>query len=470
MSAADVPDCAPAPVDPVHRMGLLVDDRSLRLMPGPVDAGAVSATGRIDGRPVGLFACDPRRGGGALGEAGSQVIVGTIEAAVRRHVPVVGIWHSGGARLQDGTASLHGIGRVFRTIVEASGRIPQVSVVLGPAAGGAAYGPALTDFVISGPASRIFVTGPEIVRRVTGEAVDAAVLGGPEQHATTSGLTHVAEPSDAAALGVARALVGLLSVRQVAATSPVCSDLRFRAVLPTSPRRAYDIHRIVDLLLDEESPRVELQRRWGRNVVTVVGRIGGRTVGVLANNPLHLAGCLDSTGSEKAARFVRTCDALGLPLAVLADVPGYLPGRRQEAEGIVRRGAKLLHAFAESVVPRVTVIVRKAYGGAFVAMNSRALGATAVFAWPAAEVGVMHPRSAVAILHRRLLGALPTERHAAALEELAAAYERGAGGLSGAVARKHVDQVIDPADTKRFVTEALASAVGLRGVHSNIPL
>jgi acetyl-CoA/propionyl-CoA carboxylase carboxyl transferase subunit len=382
----------------------------------------------------------------------------------------VGIWHSGGARLQDGTASLHGIGLVFRTIVLASGRIPQISVVLGPAAGGAAYGSALTDFVISGPASRIFVTGPDIIRRVTGEVVDAAVLGGPEQHATVSGVTHVAEPSETAALGVARALVGLLSARQVPAPAPMGADARFRSVLPASPRRAYDVHRIVDLLLDAESPRVELQRRWGRNVVTVLGRIGGRTVGVLANNPLHLAGCLDSTGSEKAARFVRTCDALGLPLAVLADVPGYLPGRRQESEGIVRRGAKLLHAFAESVVPRVTVIIRKAYGGAFVAMNSRALGATAVFAWPGAEVGVMHARSAVAILHRRLLGTMPVERHSPLVEELAADYERGAGGLPGAVAREHVDRVIDPADTKRVVAEALASAEGLRGVHSNIPL
>jgi acetyl-CoA/propionyl-CoA carboxylase carboxyl transferase subunit len=460
----------PDPADPVLRLASLVDRQSLRLVTVPADAGALSATGRIDGRPVSLFACDPRRSGGALNEQGSDVIVRSIEAAVRRRVPVVGIWHSGGARLQEGTASLHGIGRVFHTIVRASGRVPQISVVLGPAAGGAAYGPALTDFVICGPASRIFVTGPDVVRRVTGEAVDAAVLGGPDQHATNSGVTHVAESTDTAALGVARALVGLMSARQVPAPAPTRPDTRFRTVLPASPRRAYDVHRIIDLLLDADSAQVELQRRWGRNVVTVVGRIGGRAVGVLANNPLHLAGCLDSTGSEKAARFVRTCDALGLPLVVLVDVPGYLPGRRQEAEGIVRRGAKLLHAFAESVVPRVTVIVRKAYGGAFVAMNSRALGATAVFAWPGAEVGVMHAQSAVAILYRRQLAAVPAERNLPLLQKLQAEYERGTGGLPGAVAGRHVDRVIDPADTKRVVAEAVASAGAPRGVHSNIPL
>jgi acetyl-CoA/propionyl-CoA carboxylase carboxyl transferase subunit len=456
--------------DPVRRLEALVDDSSLRLDPPGCDSGVVAGSGRIGTSEVNLFACDSRERGGALGAAGSEAIVRTIDGAVRLGRPVVGVWHSGGARLQDGTASLHGIGRVFRAIVLASGRVPQVSVVLGPSAGGAAYGPALTDFVVTGPGARIFVTGPDVVRLVTGETVDALTLGGPEQHGKTSGVVHTSHRTDGEALACGRSLVELLALRHVPVRPPQ-PDVRMLHVLPSSPRRAYDVHQVVELLLDEEAPRIELHPSWGRNVVTVLGRLAGSTVGVVANNPVHVAGCLDSTGSEKAARFVRTCDALGVPLVVLVDVPGYLPGRTEEWDGVVRRGAKLLHAFAEAAVPRVTVVLRKAFGGAFIAMNSRSLGASAVYAWPTAEVGIMHPVSAVPIVYKRVLAAAAPEQRTELMARLVAEYERRAGGLDRAVNAGHLDGIIDPAATRVTVARALQAALtGGRGAHSNIPL
>ena len=340
---------------------------------------------------------------------------------------MIGLWHSGGARLPEGVLALDGVGIVFAAMVRASGRVPQISVVLGPAAGGAAYGPALTDIVIMGGDGRIFVTGPEVVRSVTGEQVDMERLGGPEPHGRRSGVVHVTTKDDASALASARELT-------VAARSPgpavaVRCDRRRR------PRRA---------AAGRDQPRVRREaagqgaaRRARRGAAREVGaehrhhagRFGGRTVGVIANNPLRLGGCLDSSSAEKAARFVRMCDALGVPLIVLVDVPGYLPGVGQEWDGVVRRGAKLLHAFAEAVVPRVTLVTRKSYGGAYIAMNSKSLGATAVFAWPNAEIAVMGASAAVNILHRK---------------KLAAAEARGPRGAAGAA-----DRGADPGRRRR---------------------
>jgi acetyl-CoA/propionyl-CoA carboxylase carboxyl transferase subunit len=445
-----------------------MDPGSLRLFPYVEHSGMVAGVGRIDGTLVTAFASDATLMGGAMGADGCQVIVEAYEHALAEGTPIVGLWHSGGARLPEGVRSLDAVGRVFAIMTRASGRIPQISVVLGPAAGGAAYGPALTDIVILGPAGRVFVTGPDVVRSVTGEDVDALRLGGPEPHGRRSGVVHVVADSDDDALDHARRLCALLGAQGDTTAMSQVPDVDFGALLPASPKRAYDVHPIVEGLLD--SPGVELHPRWGPNIVTALGRLGGRTVGVIANNPLRLGGCLDSVSADKASRFVRMCDAFGVPLVVVVDVPGYLPGVGQEWDGVVRRGAKLLHAFAEAVVPRVTVITRKAYGGAYIAMNSRALGATRVLAWPSAEVAVMGAVAAVRILHRRRLAEVPEESRAQVELELAREHERLAGGLDRAVQIGVVDEVIDPALTRSTVARAIAGAAPARGQHGNIPL
>ena len=433
-------------------------------------SGVSTGRGRVGGVPTIAYATDPAVQGGALGAEGCASIVAAIETAVREHLPVVGIWHSGGARLPEGVLSLHAVGSMFAAMVAASGRVPQLSLVLGPAAGGAAYGPALTDVVVTAPAARLFVTGPDIVRSVTGEDVDAASLGGPEVHSRRSGVVHLTARGEAEGYDAVRRLVALLARPGRFAGPDRLPDVPDLAVaLPDSPRRAYDVRPLVRGLLDEDDA-VELQPGWARNIVTMLGRLDRHAVGVIANNPLHLGGCLDSLAAEKAARFVRTCDAFGLPLVVLVDVPGYLPGRGQEADGVVRRGAKLLHAFAEAVVPRVTVITRKAYGGAFIAMNSRALGADAVYAWPSAKVAVMGAESAVRVLHRRRIAQTPEEERPALLRRLAAEHERRSGGLEHAVDSGIVDSVVPPASTRRVVARALAAAPPGRGRHTNIPL
>jgi acetyl-CoA/propionyl-CoA carboxylase carboxyl transferase subunit len=445
-----------------------MDEGSLQLFPYVEHSGMVAGVGRVDGTPVTAFASDATLMGGAMGADGCQVIVDAYEHALAAATPIVGLWHSGGARLPEGVRSLDAVGRVFAIMTRASGRIPQLSVVLGPAAGGAAYGPALTDIVILGPAGRVFVTGPDVVRSVTGEDVDALRLGGPEPHGRRSGVVHVVADSDDDALDHARRLCALLGDQGDTTRMSSVTDVDLGALLPSSPKRAYDVHPIVDGLLD--APGVELHPRWGPNIVTTLGRLAGRTVGVIANNPLRLGGCLDSVSADKASRFVRMCDAFGVPLVVVVDVPGYLPGVGQEWDGVVRRGAKLLHAFAEAVVPRVTVITRKAYGGAYIAMNSRALGATRVLAWPGAEVAVMGAVAAVRILHRRRLAEVPEESRAQVELELAREHERLAGGLDRAVQIGVVDEVIDPAVTRSTVARALAAAPPARGQHGNIPL
>src|ERR671914_2417118 len=345
-------------------------------------------------------------------------------------VPIIGLWHSGGARLAEGVLSLHAVGRIFQAMTQASGRVPQISVVLGPAAGGAAYGPALTDIVILGPEGRIFVTGPDVVRSVTGEAVDMLRLGGPEPHGRRSGVVHILTESEREALDRARDVAALLGSQGSLVVDDV-EDRDLAAMLPESKKLAYDVHPLVEAVLDEGTAQ-ELHARWAPNIVTTLGRFGGRTVGVVANNPLRLGGCLDSLSAEKASRFVRMCDSLGVPLIVLVDVPGYLPGLGQEWDGVVRRGAKLLHAFAEAVVPRVTLVTRKAYGGAYIAMNSRSLGATAVFAWPDAEVAVMGASAAVNVLHRKKLAAAPAEERGALRASLVEEHTRVAGGVNRA--------------------------------------
>ncbi len=428
----------------------------------------VAATASIKGNKVVIFASDATIKSGALGVEGSKVIVTAYKAAMGAQVPVIGMWHSGGARLSDGVASLDAFGEVFQSMISASGRIPQLSLVLGPTAGGGAYGPALTDVVVLAPEGRIFVTGPDVVKSVTGEDIDMALLGGPEAHKKNSGLAHVIANSEEQAFQKIRDLTALFANQGF--MNPLVEDSNLAQFVPESTVRTYAVHPLVDAILDKGGESIELLSMWAPNMTTIIGRLGGATVGVLANNPAYLAGVLDAAAGEKAARFVRTCDAFGIPLIVIADVQGFLPGAGQEWEGAVRRGAKLLHAFGEAVVPRVTLITRRAYGGAYVAMNSKALGATRVFAWPDAEVSVMGAVAAVRVLHRRLLADIPAEQREAMELELAAELERVSGGVARAVEIGAVDQIIQPELTRSALARTIADAPHRRGIHGNIPL
>ena len=454
--------------DPVDRAQRLLDEGSFEFLLPRTDCGMIAATGSVKGNKVVLFASDATIKSGALGIEGSRVILAAYKEAMASQLPIIGIWHSGGARLSDGVLSLDAFGEVFQAMILASGRIPQLSLVLGPTAGGGAYGPALTDIVVLAPEGRIFVTGPDVVKSVTGEDIDIAALGGPEAHSKNSGVAHVIAPSEEVAIAEIQDLVSLFADQGHFTTDLLDIDLSVH--VPDAKKRSYEVHPLIDAILDSDGEKLELLPVWAPNMSTVIGRLGGRTIGVVANNPAHIGGVLDAAAAEKAARFVRTCDAFGIPMVVIADVTGFLPGPGQEWEGAVRRGAKLLHAFGEAVVPRVTLITRRAYGGAYVAMNSKSLGATRTFAWPTAEVSVMGAVAAVRVLHRRLLADLPESQRADMELELAAKHEEISGGIAKAVEIGAVDEVIEPSRTRSALAKALASAPYRRGAHGNIPL
>lgn len=456
------------PRNPVARIGQLLDEGSAEFITELDESGYLAATGTIGGRRVVTFCSDATVMGGAMGVAGCKAVMKAYGRAMADRIPIVGIWHSGGARLAEGVLSLQAVGEIFFAMTRASGKIPQISIVLGPCAGGAAYGPALTDIVVTSEAGRIFVTGPEVVRSVTGEDVDMLRLGGPDTHGRRSGVVHVQTGTEADAMAMGRRIVGLLAAQGQIASK--VSDTDLGALLPDAKKRAYDVHPLMEGLFDEGT-MVELHAKWAPSMAVALGRLGGRTVGMLANNPLRLGGCLDSLSAEKTSRFVRMCDAFGIPLIVVVDTPGYLPGVGQEWDGVVRRGAKLLHAFAESTVPRVTLVTRKSYGGAYIAMNSRSLGATRVFAWPGAEVAVMGPVAAIRILHRRKLALVPDEAREQVELELAAEHEQIAGGVEKAVEIGVVDEIITPQRSRSALAAALRAADhGERGAHTNIPL
>ena len=468
MSEQPVPPAQHDSRDPQLRMERLVDAGSLVALTERDTSGMFAAYGNINGSRVSIFATDATIQGGAMGEAGAHVILKAYEDAMAHKNPVIGIWHSGGARLREGVASLHAFGLVFHAITQASGKIPQLSLVVGPAAGGGAYGPALTDVIVLGPEGRIFVTGPDVVKSVTGESVDMARLGGPEPHGRRSGVVHVVAETDDQAYESIKTIADLLGAQgAMAAKLP---EVNLAGLLPESSKRAYDVHQLIEGILDADSQIQELHPKWAPNIVTTLGRFGGRTVGVVANNPLRLGGCLDSSSAEKAARFVRMCDSFGVPLLVIVDVPGYLPGVGQEWDGVVRRGAKLLHAFSEAVVPRVTLITRKAYGGAYIAMNSRSLGATKVFAWPGAEVAVMGAVAAIRVLHRRILADIPDDQRVSMELELAAEHEKISGGVARAIEIGVVDEILEPTVTSTALAQAILQAPANRGLHGNIPL
>ena len=449
----------------VHRAsGFGLEDRRV---PGD---GVVAGTAAVDGRPVHLFAQDRYVLGGSLGEAHADRIADTVARATRGGTPVIGINDSGGARIQEGVAALDGYGRVFSANVAASGRVPQISVILGACAGGAVYSPALMDLTVMSDAGTMFLTGPRIVRAVTGEEVDARSLGGPEVHGARTGSAHLVAPDDAAALGLARRLLSYLPsaawlpAPRADARPPAHDDPA--SVVPREARDPYDVRDVVAAVVDEGS-FLELQEQWARNLVVGFARIEGATVGIVANQPAWLAGVLDATASEKGARFVRFCDAFGIPLVVLVDVPGFLPGTSQEHGGVIRRGAKLLHAFTAATVPRISLVLRKAYGGAYIVMNSRSIGADAVLAWPGAELAVLGAEGAADLIFRREIEAHPERR-----DELMATYRRDAMEVGVAAGRGSVSEIIDPADSRSAIAALLRSLAGgaPRGyVHDNLP-
>ncbi len=417
--------------------------------------GVVAGFGRVDGRRVACYAQDASFMGGSLGSAQAETIDRVLTTAGHARVPVVSFIESGGARLQEGTAALYGYGRIFRHNVLLSSLVPQISIIGGLAAGGGCYSPALTDFVVMTEDAKMFLTGPQVVGEVTGEDVTTEELGGHKVH-ERNGVCHLVASSDRAAVALAQRLLGYLPQRtgghlpQAVASGPAIDDPGTE--VPRSPRCVYDMRAASAGIVDAGS-LLEISPRWGRSILTAFARIEGRPVGVIANQPRYLGGVLDVEASQKGARFVEVCDTFGVPLVVLVDTPGFMPGRSQEGAGVIRFGSRLLQAFAAARVPRLTVILRKAYGGAFIAMNSKGLGADFVFAWPDAEIGVMGAHGATGIIHRRELAAAPNP--IAARAELASAYAQEHLGAQVAAAGGFVDQVIEPRETRARLAGAL---------------
>jgi acetyl-CoA carboxylase carboxyltransferase component len=444
---------------PLARLEALCDPGSLQLIRTEVTSSAMGAkaragdgvlggAGTVDGRPVFCYAQDASFAGGSLGEAHADTITRVLELADRGRAPVVGFVASGGARMQEGVAALGGYGRIFRRTVALSGRVPQISVVAGLSAGGGAYSPALTDWVVMTGSASMFLTGPGVVREALGEDVDAQTLGGTRVHGR-NGVCHFVADDDHAAALVARDLLGYLpshrDERAPAHATGAPAVLDPGLPVPAQPRRVYDIRDVLAGLVDD-GRLLEVSSAWARNLVCGFARLDGRSVGVIANQPRYLGGVLDAAASEKGARFVSKCDAFGIPLLVLVDTPGYMPGTRQEGAGVIRHGASLVHAFAQATVPRITLIVRKAFGGAFIAMNSKDLGADYVFAWPGAEIGVMGARPAVGVIHRREL-AVATDPDAER-DRLAAQYAEAQLRPQVAAATGYVDELIEPMQTR----------------------
>jgi acetyl-CoA carboxylase carboxyltransferase component len=419
--------------------------------------GVVAGLGRVDGFPVACYAQDAGFLRGSLGAAHADTIGRVMEIAERSRMPIVGFVESAGARMQEGTAALAGYARVFRRSVALSGVVPQISIVGGLAAGGACYSPALTDFVVMTREATMFLTGPGVVREVAGEEISPQHLGGCRVH-ERNGVCDLVAEDDRAAVELTRRLLGYLPQRgggelsRTLSAEPELADPG--AALPCSSRLTYDIRAVINGIVDAGS-LLELGPRWARSIFTGLARCDGHPVGVIANQPRYLGGVLDVASAQKGARFVETCNSFGLPLVVLVDTPGFMPGLRQEQAGVIRFGATLLRAFAAATVPKLTVVLRKAYGGAFITMNSKDLGADLVFAWKGAEIGVMGARSAVRIINRRdWEGAADP---AIAQEALADAYAGEHLGAETAAAAGFVDEVIEPAQTRARLVSALGT-------------
>ncbi len=432
--------------------------------------GAITGFGAVNGQTVYAYAQDVSVAGGSLGEMQAAKIVKLIRLALDAGAPVVAFIESGGARIQEGIDALGGYGNIFYWNTRASGKILQISAVMGACAGGAAYSPALNDFIfmVKGK-GKMFVTGPDVIRSVTGEQITAEELGGAETHGTVSGVAHFTEDTEISCVRRIRELLDYFFCRRKTSERPdvpASGDGRLRTCVPDNIRRPYDMYEIIRCLTDGGT-FLDYMKGYAPNMITCLARVNGMTVGIVANQPMTLAGCIDINGADKAARFVRTCDAYRIPVVSLVDVPGFLPGVGQEHGGIIRHGAKMLYAYAESTVPKVTIIIRKAYGGAYLAMGCRELGADYVFAWPQAEIAVMGAEGAADIIFRHMEPEEKEEKKRAYVEEFSNPYAAAKRGI--------VDEVIDPGDTRRILIrtlEALAPSTkeAERKRHGNIPL
>ena len=445
----------------------------------PGDA-VVTGYGDVNGRKVFVFAHDFTVLGGSVGEVVADKICKVMDRAVDAGVPVVGLNDSGGARIQEGVDSLVGFAKIFERNTKASGMIPQISAIMGPCAGGATYSPALTDFTFMvQDTSHMFITGPDVIETVTGEQVSKEELGGASSHSTKSGVAHFACPDEESALDDIRRLLSYLPQNNMEDPPRVASwddpdrDLDgITDIVPEAPRKPYDMTKVIDRVVDEDS-FFEVHENWARNVVVGYARMDGRVVGIVANQPRVSAGTLDIDASEKAARFIRTCDSFNVPIVSLVDVPGFMPGTDQEHNGIIRRGAKLIYAYAEATVPLLSVVVRKAYGGAYIVMSSKFLGSDVNYAWPASEMAVLGPRGAVNILYRKELQ--QAENTDERRQELMDEFREEFAHPYGPARRGYLDDVIEPKDTRKRLIRDLEMLERKREDsppkdHGNIPL
>jgi len=448
--------------------------------------GVVIGHGKVDGRHVCIFAQDFTVIGGSLGEAHAKKICKAMDMAMKMGVPCIGIEDSGGARIQEGVDALAGYGDIFYRNTLASGVVPQISAIMGPCAGGAVYSPALTDFVfMTEKTSNMFITGPQVIKAVTGEDVSSETLGGATIHASTSGVAHFAYPDEASTIAGIKKLLSYLPQNNVEDPPLVDvgdpasrTDPELSSLMPEAPNKPYDIRDVIGKVFDRDIAGgdvnyFEVQPLYAMNMVTCFARLEGRSVGIIANQPKIMAGVLDINASDKAARFIRFCDAFNIPLVTLVDTSGYLPGVGQEHGGVIRHGAKILYAYSEATVPKLTVILRKAYGGAYIAMCSRHLGADLVLGWPSAEIAVMGPDGAANIIFKREIDEAPDP--AALRKEKIAEYKAEFANPYKAARRGYLDDVIDPSQTRPRLAAALAVLVGKRETrpsrkHGNMPV
>ncbi len=442
--------------------------------------GVVTGTGLVDGRPVAAFSQDFLVAGGTLGRVHAQKICDVMDVAMKNGIPMVGMNDSGGARIQEGVQALSGYGQVFFRNVELSGVVPQIALILGPCAGGAAYSPALCDFVImTRRNASMFICGPEVIKAVTGQSVTMDEIGSAEAHASVSGNIHFIAENDAEAIAISKKLLSFLPANNL--TDPphntqrpvtISEDPKLRQLIPLSAKEGFDVHQVIARLVDN-ADFLESQRDFAKNIVTGFARIDGIVVGIVANQPAHMAGVLDIDASDKAARFIRFCNCFNVPLVNLVDVPGFMPGVQQERGGIIRHGAKMLFAYAAATVPKVTLIMRKAYGGAYLAMCSKDMGADFVWAWPTAEIAVMGAEGAVRVLYKKVINeaANPAEMEQLLIDE----YRTKFASPYHAAGHSLITDVIDPARTRSTLSLALRTLLGKRDVrppkkHGNIPL
>ncbi|QGP91623.1 Methylmalonyl-CoA carboxyltransferase 12S subunit [Neomoorella glycerini] len=442
--------------------------------------GVVTGYGTIDGRLVAIYAQDFTVLGGSLGEMHAKKICKVLDLAMKVGIPVIGINDSGGARIQEGVDALSGYGQIFYHNTIASGVIPQIAVIMGPCAGGAVYSPALMDFIFMvKDTSEMFITGPQVIKAVTGEDVSAQQLGGALTHNQTSGVAHFPAENEDQCLQLVRTLLSYLPSNnmddppfQETSDDPAREEEELRHILPDNSNKAFNMLDVINLTVDRGS-LFEVQPLYAPNIITAFARLNGRVIGIIANQPAVMAGCLDINSSDKAARFIRFCDAFNIPIVNYVDVPGFLPGTKQEYGGIIRHGAKMLYAYSEATVPKITLIVRKAYGGAYLAMCSRDLGADQVFAWPGAEIAVMGPEGAANIIFRKEIEtAIDTQQ---VRQEKIAEYRRLFANPYVAAERGYIDVIIDPRQTRRYLVQALELLLTKRESrpakkHGNIPL